>query len=157
MAAAVAVFTVAVVTVAAVTAAVMVAVVTRPLFAFRVALADGVLFASDADKVADRARQEAATGDPGRHEQTETMRKVSLQSSGTGLKDNGGTVTPEMENLAGLEKIDYVFFYPETKDIVIAARRRVANPGSNSRRWGMSVARHRNFQTWTNRACLSRK
>ena len=30
------------------------------------------------------------------------------------------TVTEDMFNLAGLQKIEYVFFYPETGDIVIA-------------------------------------
>ncbi|MGI5831840.1 MAG: DUF1598 domain-containing protein [Thermoguttaceae bacterium] len=108
-----------------------------------VALADGVLFkASDADKVVDRARQEAAyRGIPGDMNKPSTMRKVSLNRLEQALKDNGGTVTPEMENLAGLEKIDYVFFYPETKDIVIAGPAEGWQPGIEQSQVGVTSGR----------------
>jgi uncharacterized protein DUF1598 len=48
------------------------------------------------------------------------MRKVSLNRLEAELKKSGGVPTDEMRHLAGLQRIKYVFFYPETKDIVVA-------------------------------------
>ncbi len=51
------------------------------------------------------------------------LRKVSLQRLEAALADrlrNGEPVEPEMLGLAGLTRVRYVFFYPETQDIVIA-------------------------------------
>ena len=36
------------------------------------------------------------------------------------LRANQGVPTDEMQYLAGLQRVQYVFYYPETKDIVIA-------------------------------------
>ncbi len=51
---------------------------------------------------------------------TVRMRKVSLNRLERCIKENNGRVTEEMYNLAGLLKIEYVFCYPETGDIVLA-------------------------------------
>jgi hypothetical protein len=47
-------------------------------------------------------------------------RYVSLTRLEQALADRQGVLTDEMRYLAGLLRIQYVFFYPETKDIVIA-------------------------------------
>lgn len=49
-----------------------------------------------------------------------TRRYVSLNRMEKTLIDNNGVLTDEMRYLAGLQKIEYVFFLEETKDIVIA-------------------------------------
>lgn len=48
------------------------------------------------------------------------LRKISLNRLEKAIVDNGGVPTDEMRYLAGLLRLRYVFFYPETKDIVIA-------------------------------------
>ena len=108
-----------------------------------VALADGVLFrAPEADNVIGQARLEAAyQGIPGEMSRLSSCRKVSLNRLEAAVKANGGTVTPEMENLAGLEKIDYVFFYPETKDIVIAGPAEGWQPGIEQSEVGIESGR----------------
>ena len=51
------------------------------------------------------------------------LRKVSLNRLEAALRarlENNGVPTDEMKFLAGLTRVEYVFYYPETKDIVIA-------------------------------------
>ena len=48
------------------------------------------------------------------------LRKVSLTRLAAELEKRQGVLTDEMKYLAGLQRIRYVFYYPETKDIVIA-------------------------------------
>ncbi|MGE0608605.1 MAG: DUF1598 domain-containing protein [Pirellulales bacterium] len=51
------------------------------------------------------------------------LRKVSLnrlEAELTKLLENGQAATDEMKYLVGLTRIQYVFYYPDTKDIVIA-------------------------------------
>ncbi len=51
------------------------------------------------------------------------MRKISLTRLDAALRDKlqaGEKPTDEMKNLAGLTRVQYVFYYPDTKDIVIA-------------------------------------
>ncbi len=48
------------------------------------------------------------------------MRKVSLNRLEQAILDHQGTLTDEMRNLAGLQRVRYVFYYPESKDIVLA-------------------------------------
>lgn len=48
------------------------------------------------------------------------LRLVSLNGLEKQIIDNGGKITPDMQFLAGLTKIQYMFYLPETKDIVIA-------------------------------------
>ncbi len=48
------------------------------------------------------------------------LRKISLNRLEKAVMQNGGVPTDEMKYLAGLLRVRYVFFYPETKDIVIA-------------------------------------
>jgi hypothetical protein len=54
---------------------------------------------------------------------TSPSRKISLQRLEAALADRlaaGKEPTDEMKALAGLTRVQYVFYYPETKDIVIA-------------------------------------
>lgn len=48
------------------------------------------------------------------------LRKISLNRLEQVIIDKQGVVSDEMRYLAGLLRVRYVFFYPETKDIVIA-------------------------------------
>ncbi len=48
------------------------------------------------------------------------LRKISLNRLEAVIQQQHGVLTEEMRSLAGLERIHYVFYYPETKDIVIA-------------------------------------
>ena len=48
------------------------------------------------------------------------FRKVSLTRLEKAIQDNNGAMTDEMRHLAGLLRASYAFFYPDTKDIVIA-------------------------------------
>ena len=48
------------------------------------------------------------------------LRYVSLKHLEKAIEENHGVATEEMQNLAGLLRLRYVFLYPESKDIVIA-------------------------------------
>ena len=48
------------------------------------------------------------------------MRKVSLNRLERAIMDHQNTITDEMRYLAGLQRVRYVFFYPESNDIVLA-------------------------------------
>jgi hypothetical protein len=48
------------------------------------------------------------------------LRKVSLTRLEQEIIRRGGTLTDEMRYLAGLQRVQYVFFYPDTGDIVVA-------------------------------------
>lgn len=48
------------------------------------------------------------------------LRKVSLNRLEEAIQQHQGVITEEMRSLAGLQRISYVFFYPESKDIVVA-------------------------------------
>jgi hypothetical protein len=48
------------------------------------------------------------------------IRYYSLKHLEQAIRDHNGSVTDEMRNLAGLLRIRYVFFYPDSGDIVIA-------------------------------------
>lgn len=48
------------------------------------------------------------------------MRCISLKQLEKAIEANNGALTEEMKYLAGLTRIEYVFFIPETKDIIIA-------------------------------------
>lgn len=48
------------------------------------------------------------------------LRKVSLNRLEKAIQDRDGVPTEEMKYLAGLQRVRYVFCYPESKDIVIA-------------------------------------
>jgi hypothetical protein len=48
------------------------------------------------------------------------LRKVSLNRLEQAILDHGNTLTDEMRYLAGILRVRYVFYYPDSKDIVIA-------------------------------------
>lgn len=52
--------------------------------------------------------------------QPSPLRKISLNRLEKALQANGGKPTEEMKTLAGLTRVQYVFCYPETGDIVLA-------------------------------------
>lgn len=62
----------------------------------------------------------AQSGLPQEIARTSNLRKVSLNRLEKAIAARGGVVTEEMSVLAGLLRLQYVFFYPETGDIVIA-------------------------------------
>ena len=48
------------------------------------------------------------------------MRKISLNRLEQAIRDANGAVTDEMQYLAGLQRVKYVFLYPDSGDVVIA-------------------------------------
>jgi hypothetical protein len=48
------------------------------------------------------------------------LRKVSLNRLEQAILDHDGTLSDDMRYLAGLQRVRYVFYYPESKDIVLA-------------------------------------
>jgi hypothetical protein len=48
------------------------------------------------------------------------MRKISLNRLEQAIRDHQDTLTDEMRCLAGLQRVRYVFCYPDSKDIVLA-------------------------------------
>ncbi|MBN1909129.1 MAG: DUF1598 domain-containing protein [Pirellulales bacterium] len=48
------------------------------------------------------------------------LRYLSLNRLEATLRDHQGVLDPTMRYLAGLQRVQYVFFYPETNDIVLA-------------------------------------
>ncbi len=48
------------------------------------------------------------------------LRCISLKHLETAIRENNGALTDEMSYLAGLLRVRYVFFYPDSGDIVIA-------------------------------------
>ena len=77
----------------------------------RVMIDDGALAA---------ARNEAFKAIPSEMRAPSKLRKVSLNRLEAQIAANDGVVTDEMANLAGLTRIENVFVYPETGDVVIA-------------------------------------
>ncbi len=68
------------------------------------------------------AKAALAATDPGVVKPS-AMRKISLNRLEAALKqrqDTGLPASEEMKNLAGLTRVQFVFYYPDTKDIVIA-------------------------------------
>jgi hypothetical protein len=48
------------------------------------------------------------------------LRKISLNRLEAVIRQHQGVLTEEMRSLAGLQRIQFVFYYPDSKDIVIA-------------------------------------
>lgn len=48
------------------------------------------------------------------------LRKISLNRLEAAIRQHQDVLSEEMRSLAGLQRIQYVFYYPDTKDIVIA-------------------------------------
>ena len=48
------------------------------------------------------------------------LRKISLNRLEQEIINHQNTLTDEMRNLAGLLRVRYIFYYPESKDIVLA-------------------------------------
>ena len=67
-----------------------------------------------------RASQQSASRLPQNIRKQSNLRYVSLNRLEQAIIDANGVVTEEMRYLAGLQRIKYVFFFPETKDIVLA-------------------------------------
>lgn len=73
-------------------------------------------------RLANQRLQAAVQNRAADYMQTSKLRKVSLNRLESALHAQlaAGNVSDELRGLAGLTSVDYVFFYPETKDIVIA-------------------------------------
>lgn len=85
--------------------------------------------ATDAEREAElQFMKQQIKGAPGDFAKAADLRMVSLkalQSAMVEAKQNGKTLSEEMQLLGGLTRIEYVFVYPETNDIVLAG------PGEN--------------------------
>ena len=69
------------------------------------------------------------------------LRKVSLNRLAAALEKRQGVPTDEMRHLAGLLRVRYVFFYPETNDIVIAGPAEGWYTNATGRVMGMTSGR----------------
>lgn len=69
------------------------------------------------------------------------LRKVSLTRLEKAISDNGGVLTDEMRYLAGLQRLRYVFLYPESGDIVIAGPAEGWAPEADGRMTGLRSGR----------------
>ena len=77
----------------------------------RVILDDGTLAAM---------RSAALRSVPSEMKAVSKSRKVSLTRLEAAIQENGGVVTADMANLAGLTRIENVYVYPESGEIVVA-------------------------------------
>jgi hypothetical protein len=69
------------------------------------------------------------------------MRKISLNRLEQAILDHQNTLTDEMRYLAGLQRVHYVFYYPESKDIVLAGPAEGWAPDASGRVVGISTGR----------------
>lgn len=69
------------------------------------------------------------------------MRKISLNRLEQAILDHQSTLTDEMRNLAGLQRVRYVFYYPESKDIVLAGPAEGWAPDPSGRLVGLTSGR----------------
>ena len=69
------------------------------------------------------------------------LRKVSLNRLEQVIIAHQGTLTDEMRYLAGLQRVRYVFYYPDTKDIVLAGPAEGWAPDITGRVVGLSSGR----------------
>jgi hypothetical protein len=69
------------------------------------------------------------------------LRKLSLNRLEAAVVGRQGVPTDEMKYLAGLQRIEYVFYYPESKDIVIAGPAEGWMPDASGRVVGIANGR----------------
>lgn len=69
------------------------------------------------------------------------LRKISLNRLEAAILKHQGVLTEEMRSVAGLQRIRYVFYYPESKDIVIAGPAEGWIANSSGRVVGMTTGR----------------
>ena len=87
--------------------------------------ADGILRVQDRDETNElkAAQEKAAQRVPGEFNQKSDLRKVSLRRLEAAIaeaKINGSQLPDEIKYLAGMQRVRYVFVYPDQQDIVIA-------------------------------------
>lgn len=95
-------------------------------------------------QLAFRRKAEAMARLPGNLAQQAPLRKISLNKLEAAIAAraaNGQQPTDEMKYLAGLTRAQYVFFYPDTKDIVIAGPAEGFMPDASGRVVGMNSGR----------------
>jgi hypothetical protein len=95
-------------------------------------------------QLAFRRKAEAMARLPGNLVQQAPIRKISLNKLEAAIAAraaNGQQPTDEMKYLAGLTRAQYVFFYPDTKDIVIAGPAEGFMPDASGRVVGMNTGR----------------
>ncbi|MDO4587309.1 MAG: DUF1598 domain-containing protein [Planctomycetia bacterium] len=86
-----------------------------------VIMPDGVLQRIRVDNLISQTQKEAIyKGIANDLRRSSKCRKISLNRLEEQIKANQGVISEEMQNLAGLTRIENVFIYPESGDIVIA-------------------------------------
>ncbi len=78
------------------------------------------LFRDPTGELSKARLREAASKLPADLAKPSHLRKISLNRLEAALAARGGVETDDMRYLAGLTRITHVFYYPETRDIVIA-------------------------------------
>ncbi len=69
------------------------------------------------------------------------LRKISLNRLEQAILDHQATLTDEMRYLAGLQRVRYVFYYPDSKDIVLAGPAEGWVPDPSGRVVGLTSGR----------------
>ena len=69
------------------------------------------------------------------------LRKISLNRLEQAIVDHQGTLSDEMRYLAGLQRVRYVFYYPDSKDIVLAGPAEGWAPDLSGRIVGLTSGR----------------
>ena len=69
------------------------------------------------------------------------LRKISLNRLERAIVDHEGTLSDEMRYLAGLQRVHYVFYYPESNDIVLAGPAEGWVPDLSGRVVGLTTRR----------------
>jgi hypothetical protein len=81
---------------------------------------------------------------PGDLAKSSELRKISLNRLEAAIADKldkGEPITDEIKYLAGITRLQYVFYYPETKDIVIAGPAEAFAPDASGRVIGVDSGR----------------
>lgn len=98
----------------------------------------------ESDDLARKRREAAAAPVSADLKKPSPLRKVSLvrlEEACRPFADDRKDVTPDMNFLAGLQRIDYVFVYPDSKDVVIAGPAEGFAPDSAGRMVGLKSGR----------------
>lgn len=107
--------------------------------------ADGVLKMKVFDARLNKAHMQAASAKLDRDlARPSELRKVSLNRLEAAVADaiaKGRPVTDDMKGLAGLTSVEYVFYFPETKDIVLAGPAEGFVPDLSGRMVGINSGR----------------
>ncbi len=92
-------------------------------------------------KQAEAFASEHLSADLQAHSDLRKVSLVKLEQAYTALLDGNQAVPPEMQHLAGLQRIDYVFVDPDGRDVVLAGPAEGFAPDASGRMRGLTTGR----------------